>query len=298
MNIFPIDTKTEAKNYLIHGDFVLKVVFNGLFRKGDDYPNRFWRVNRYYINKNKKTDVDLDDFSPEIIYDVDTLEEAVASIILNVQSDIKYDPVLPGDIKPNLKNAPAWREEKIIFHEYYNFEKERNGYFVYYYVKNNDEYVLDYDSHFGSGFQYMLIDIPKQRRKLLNVPLGWDIRSEHGGKGIEEYPMFEYKGHLFSTTYYFPKQRAICGESDTYYNEYEGDNSIKTDIEDVYVFRRNSIYLYEGYVICNNTYRKQTEEEKLFSGFITSKESDIINSFKKEFPEAKELNTMTGSLHI
>lgn len=300
------DSKTEAKNILIYGDDYLRTItFTGLFRDDGDYPKRFWRVETYPRNKKIYRTVKhvfelMYSQDPALSYDVDTLEEAVSSMILNLQSGIKYERVNPSDIKPHLKNAPAWRDEKIVLVEYYNDHKDRYTYSTSYFIKSNEEYILDYDDHYSSNLQSMLISIPGKWTSLQEVPYAWDMRvlgKKLDNRDIEEYPMFEYKGNMFETKYYFSNQRCVCGVSDTYYNEYDQDNTIKVDIDHVQLFKKDTIYVYQGFIVCNITYRKQTVEEREKIEHC-SKRDEIVEKLKKEFPKAKELSTWSEGIPL
>lgn len=76
----------------------------------------------------------------------------------------------------------------------------------------------------------------------------------------EDTCMFEYHDRMFTLTHFFNDSKCVCGECiDDFYNDYEGDNSIKVDIikshvffyeKDTLVIRHKKLYL-NGKVVGN-----------------------------------------------
>ena len=278
----------QAKALLMGTNYLRQILLNLCWRENKEdpeYPSSFWRVVYQYQYEKHPWELVHQ-------FDADTLEEAIAHSILGTHSEYCGNNMHKTIQLP--ENLTHWKPYKISVTEHINRKQqwgelnEHKHTSINYEIRlNTGRWVKDY-SEGARNLETALCFVPKMYWEIYegSVPYHWDYRNtdeEHPSH--ELYPIFKYDGHYFKSNYYIPDQKCICGESETYYNTYEHDNSVKVEVWRARCFEKNIIHFDGTHIIYNDSVIALTEDERdKYSGFISSDDMDIL---RKRYPEAE-----------
>lgn len=274
----------KAKQALISIYTLEKAEFELMWRESDDpeHPLSFWRMS-YYQDKRIVGESNKVNWNLLMACDLDTIEEAVAYPIVKTIKNNHYDTV---EVPDKLKKY--WKPHKIIVEDRAGLRKGdvRTSTNIEFWIKlTNGEWVLDFEerrNNFAAGLTY----VPGQYYWMHEGAVPWELSYMNNENPKDnDIVGFMYKGHYFTQTLFIPDQKCICGESETYLDSYEGDNSIKVEVWSVdKFFKRNEVYILNNKMFFNgNFYQREVPE----STFITEEEKSKI---KKMFPKAESIS--------
>lgn len=281
----------ETKAALLNSYFLSKAEMTLKYRYNEEeseYPTQFWDVKL-------STQIENQSEWEEILHcHCDSLPESIARLVLNQDSD-KLDYYEECEMPSRLK---SWKSYRITVKENISRKKKwgelresRHASIVYEIKLNNGEWVEDF-SESARDLEIGLCFVPKRFWNMSEgfVPYEWDYHNNEN-QTPSDYPFFEYKGHLFKTTHWFPGQKCVCGTSPDYVNEYENDNSIKVEVWNAKVYEKNIIYLDSGRIIFNGEVTLATEVPVKLD-WIDEKGKEKL---KEIFPESKGFNSWSES---
>jgi hypothetical protein len=275
----------EAKALLMGTFFLRMAVMNLNFRHNElepEYPHRFWHVQlckKYEIEK---------DWDVEHAFDVDTLEEAIARGIIWEPSTIHYETCeLPSNLQKHWKYYNITVQESVRRKEKWGEKSEDVRARTLYKILLTRGWTEDYDEG-AWKLETALAFVPKRYYEMVegHVPYHWDYHNNEDPKA-SDYPAFKYDGHYFRTTYYIPSQKCVCGISDTYHNDYEGDNSVKVEVWHAKCYEKDHIHYDGSHIIYNDQIMEAGDFRQKLDGVFKDKE---IDELKQLFPDAKGYN--------
>ena len=168
---------------------------------------------------------------------------------------------------------------------------------VDYYLQKaiNGEWELDYDERFNF-FDYAILSSVMTHFKLIErIP--YEFSPYNTNADDSKIAMFEYHDHLFKFTLHISEQKCVCGEAITdYYNEYEGNNSIKVDYIDSYVFIykfgqvllfKRDLYMDAEHMI---SLKELNNKYKITVSDVEWGNDNFREWLKKNYPGAKAVN--------
>lgn len=283
------DLVQETKAVLLDTHFLKKIELSLLYKEDPDdekYPNQFWEVK--YSNKFEKEE----DWNLNFSCHCKSLPQAIGQSIL-LQSNGQF--FIQCEIPDNLKKH--WRLYKITIIEHitrkekWGEERINKRASISYQIRLSDGMWAEDYSEGALNLETALCFVPKRYWNMSEgfVPHFLDYRNtDENLPSHESYPTFKYEGHYFKSTRYIPNQKCICGESDTYYNNYDQNNQVKVEVWDTQCFEKDVINFDGTHLIFNETVIKLSEEDrKKYEGFISDKEMNIL---RNKFPSAKAYN--------
>jgi len=273
--------------------YIKKVEIESFHRYNEDepeYPKTFWEI-KYFKARIKPNDINPNWFIKYISH-TDTLEEAIASAILGIETDIFYHKMHEKDMPSRLSN---WlkRDKFIVKENYYTKFKwdelqVRKSCSTTFYILINGKWIEDYNTN--GNFQYALSAIPKKFYSMHEgvVPYYLDYKN-NDNPSHTDYPYFKYKDVIYKSTYYIPNQKCMCG------NIGDGGEGIKVKVWDADKFYDSKTVYIEGHnLFYNGTLYNMTDEEFDWSEGYKS-EKQFHNLMREKFPEAKNYSSWMNS---
>lgn len=283
----------KAKQALTNVYTLEKAEFELMWRWDDDpkYPYSFWRVSYYQDKRNAEKKEE--NWNCLTTCDLDKLEEAIAYPIVKTSSNIHYQQT---EVPERLQKY--WKSYKIIVEDRIRFKKGdvRVGTLIHFWVQlTTGEWKLDYEDR-RNGFASALTFVPGHYYWMHEGGVPWELSYINNEEPKNnDIVGFIYKGHYFDKTYYFPEQKCICGESKTYYNDYDEGGSIKVEVWSVdKFFKKDVVYKIDrGRIFYNGEFYRDPYIEE--TTFLSSQEEERI---RKLFPKAKEIETEMSWVNI
>lgn len=291
-------TVEEVKEILTNTRNLKRYVFSEYFRKDEDepdYPNRFWNVELYTYRVSLddcSIPRDLVDWNFQSSFQTATIEEAVSYAVVGGQDDKEFDAVeLPDRLQDHwYKNIIDARESVYIKEKWGDRQLRSSAGFTVYDVFKHD--IIESWSESSLNLNYVLTKIPSTLIRLSEtLPYGFSTPDIMKENPEVKFPYFIYKGYVFKTTHYIHDQRCICGECAEYYDEYNGDNSIKIEIWDVDHFLQDGIiYSDDGWYYYNGQRIKAKEVLE-----NAKDHNGVMENLKQQFPDAGRFESWEGS---
>lgn len=291
----------EAKEALTNTRLLRKYIFLECLRKNEKepkYPKRFWQTHVYSFRVNlEKCSIpkDIRLWKHECSYSSYKLEEAIAHAVVGSQDDKEFEKVeIPDHLKSRWSLWQIEAYQSVYIKEKWGEKDLRSicgiNYFEFFDGKDYNSYNESF-----SGWEYALCQIPSKIAKLTEqMPYGLCTPEVIKDPVEEKFPYFIYKNHVFKTTYYIHDQRCVCGNSSSYYNDYEEDNSVKVEVWEVDRFlKKDIIYNIDGWLFCNN---EKCQAPKKHISF--KQENEFKKLLKEKFPHAKEYDSWEMSFSI
>ena len=277
-----------AKSLLTNTEIITKIVMTEHWRdreeKDNDTPESFWKIKRYEYRIDMETLKRPKDEDWTLVQSFETakLPEAVAHCILGSVSKDKFVEVpLPPrlmehwsryeiQINESISSKTKWDEIRI----------DRRANVTMYETFNGKTIECHADGRFNMN--YLLTEIPSIfTQQTEGLPYGFKLSEMLQKNPVDRFPYFLYKGHVFRSTHYVTSQKCMCGESDTFYNDYEEDNTIKVEITSIdRFFQEDEIYIEKTNIYFNG----QTLQWRDKSTILIDTDKKNI---KQLFPTAK-----------
>jgi hypothetical protein len=290
------DKQTKIiKSLLVGEEYQQGVELTMLYRQEEDKLKRFWRVQFLSRSVNRNSNPrSLDDIweKEDDHFDTDSSEQAVSYAVLDKRENLKYQEYI-GPLTHN-----TWFRYTIKVYERSKEGRDSKLTYIQYVMIKDGKEKLDFEQTLGF-YHYALCQIPLTYYRMYegDIPYHWCLNN-NWNPSASDYPMFEYKGKYYKTTYYFNDQKAACGKqvwpkpSKTALQE---ETDLKIEVFDAHFFDKDVIHLTDdGLIIYNDTIRKTPKEVKSEYWAV----ENLKDYFNENFPEAEMVYTEDGVTRI